>query len=173
MEVAICIKASYFMSAFVPQKMYSVLWSLAELNFHVVHNIFMSPMKSHIKWKEPRHSLLEQQWNTTTHNTTQWCLACCFTLHSIYRKAERKVVGREMDGAVVRRQMKVEIVLRKGSTPQPCFGTDWLAMDCDGFSSASPCFGSGGKLKRWTDLMNDRFVVAAPIVPLALLHWAV
>ena len=24
-------------------------WPLSELNFHAVHNIFMSPMKSHIK----------------------------------------------------------------------------------------------------------------------------
>ena len=46
-------------------------------------------------------------------------------------------------------------------------------MDCDGFCLASAFWIRGGKLKKWTDLLNDRFVVAAPIVTLALLHRAV
>ena len=155
MEVTICIKASYFMSALVLLRRYSVLWPISELNFHVVHNIFMSPMKSRIKWKDR-----SVNWGTVDLNNTQQHPMQWYLLYWIW-KTGKGCWGPWMDQLWGEKADESWDSIEKGINPTALL---WLPMDCDGFSSASP-FRIGGELKNgriwWTiDLL----------LPLQLFH---
>ena len=124
----------------LPQRRSSVLWPLAELNFHVVHNISCRQWRVtsnekkdlwtetvQLTWAKPNKSRM------TTYNNLDsvvWHHVLCIQ----YRKAAKVAGGRgwwyRWTSCAGKIQMKVEILLRKGSTQPPyCFGLQWIAMD--------------------------------------------
>ena len=160
MEVTICIKASYFMSALVLLRRYSVLWPISELNFHVVHNIFMSPMKSRIKWKDR-----SVNWGTVDLNNTQQHPMQWYLLYWIW-KTGKGCWGPWMDQLWGEKADESWDSIEKGINPtRPALdrtGLQWIAMD----SARHRPFGSGG-----VSWKNGRIWWTIDLLlPLQLLH---
>ena len=79
---------------------------------------------------ELRYSRLEQnptnvEWQQ---HQVQWCFSTPCVAFNI-EKLQRLQGGHGWTSCAGKIQMKVEIVLRKGSTQPPCFGFQWIAMD--------------------------------------------